>query len=99
MGANVGWNLPARYLLVVLPLIAVPLALVIQEIRITEYLRSAPGLVLVFAVAAVRDYHGLYPLGENPRIFGLRTTAVAFPNTHPPTLPTSYVLAPGLFPR
>jgi hypothetical protein len=98
VGANVGWNLPARYLLVVLPLIAVPLALVIQEIRITRVV-FVPLLALsfVFAVAAVRDYHGLYPLGENPRIFGLRTTAAAFPNTVPPTLPTSYVLAPGLF--
>jgi hypothetical protein len=98
VGANVGWNLPARYLLVLLPLIAVPLALVIQEIRITRIVFfPLLAMSLVFAVAAVRDYQGLYPLGEKPRIFGLRTTAAVFPNTRAPRLPTSYVLAPGLF--
>ena len=98
VGANVGWNLPARYLLVVLPLIAIPLAVVIQEIRVTRVV-FVPllALSLVFAVAAVRDYQGLYPLGEKPRMFALRTTADVFPNTRAPTLPTSYVLDPGAF--
>jgi hypothetical protein len=98
VGANVGWGLPARYLLIVLPLIAVPIALVIQEIRITR-VAFVPLLALsfVFAVSAVHDYQGLFPLGEKPRMFGLRTTADAFPNTRPPNLPTSYVLPAGRF--
>jgi hypothetical protein len=95
---NVGWGLPARYLMIMIPLIAVPLALVIQEIRPARFV-FGPLLALsfVFAAAAVNDYQGLYPLGDKPRIFALRTTAAAFPNTHPPRLPTSYVLAPGRY--
>jgi hypothetical protein len=98
VGANVGWGLPARYLLIVLPLIAVPLALVIQEIRITR-VAFVPLLALsfVFAVSAVHDHQGLFPLGEKPRMFGLKTTAVAFPNTRPPNLPTSFTLPAGWF--
>jgi hypothetical protein len=98
VGANVGWGLPARYLIIVIPPIAVPMALVIQEIRTTRFV-FVPllALSLVFAAASVHDYHGLYPLGEKPRIFGLRTTAALFPNTRPPDLPTSYLLAPGLY--
>jgi hypothetical protein len=98
VGANVGWGLPTRYLLIVIPLIAVPLALVIQEVRITRVV-FAPLLALsfVFAASAIHDYQGLFPLGEKPRMFGLRTTAVAFPDTRPPTLPTSFVVAAGQF--
>jgi hypothetical protein len=98
VGTNVGWGMPARYLIIVIPLIAIPIALVIQEIRIAR-IAFVPflALSLVFAVAAVDDYQGLYPLGEKSRIFGLRTTAAAFPNTVPPQLPTSFVLPPGQF--
>jgi hypothetical protein len=97
-GPNVGWGLPARYLIILIPLIAVPLALVIQQIPISR-IAFVPllALSLVFAAAAVDDYQGLYPIGEKPRIFGLRTTADAFPNTLPPQLPTSFVLAPGQY--
>jgi hypothetical protein len=98
VGANVGWGLPARYLIIVIPLIAVPIAVVIQEIR-TARIVFVPlfALSLLFALAAINDYQGLFPLGEKPRIFALRTTAAAFPNTRPPRLPTSFVVAPGQF--
>jgi hypothetical protein len=97
-GPNVGWGLPARYLLIVIPLIAVPIAVAIQEIRLTRIVfLPLLALSLVFAVAAVDDYQGLYPIGDKSRIFGLRTAAAAFPNTRPPVLPTSYVLAPGQY--
>jgi hypothetical protein len=97
-GPNVGWGFPARYLIILIPLIAIPLAVVIQDVRAARIV-FVPLLVLslVFAVAAVDDYQGLYPIGEKPRIFGLRSTAAAFPNTRPPQLPTSFVLAPGQF--
>jgi hypothetical protein len=96
VGANVGWGLPARYLIIVIPLIAVPLALVVQEIR-TARIVFVPLLAvsLLYAAVAVNDYQGLFPMGEKPRMFGLRTTAAVFPNTRPPKLPTSYVLTPG----
>jgi len=97
-GPNVGWGFPARYLIILIPLIAIPIAVVIQDVRVAR-IAFVPLLVLslVFAVAAIDDYQGLYPLGEKPRIFGLRTTAGVFPNTRPPELPTSFVLAPGQF--
>ena len=97
-GPNVGWGFPARYLMIVIPLVAIPIAVVIQDVRAAR-IAFVPllALSLVFAVAAVDDYQGLYPIGEKPRIFGLRTTAAAFPNTRPPQLPTSFVLTPGQF--
>ena len=96
VGANVGWGLPARYLIIVIPLIAVPLALVVQEVR-TARIVFVPLLAvsLLFAAVAVNDYQGLFPLGEKPRMFALRTTAGVFPNTRPPKLQTSFVLTPG----
>jgi hypothetical protein len=99
VGPNIGWQFPGRYPMIVIPLIAIPIALVIQEVRVARVV-FVPlfGGSLLFAVVAIADFHGLYPLGDKPRIFGLRTTAVAFPNTQPPHLPTSFTLAPGLFP-
>jgi hypothetical protein len=94
-----GWGLPARYLLIVIPLIAVPIAVVIQQVRLARFV-FVPLLAgsLVLAVAAVRDFQGLYPAGERQTIFGLRSTATAFPVTLPPLPATNFTLAPGQHP-
>jgi hypothetical protein len=98
-GPGVGWGLPARYPMIVIPLIAIPIALVVQEVRVARVV-FVPLLAgsLVFAGAAIADYQGLYPIADKPRIFGLRTTAVAFPTTRPFRLVKSFVLAPGQVP-
>jgi hypothetical protein len=94
-----GWGLPARYLIIVIPLIAVPIAVAIQQVRLARIV-FVPLLAgsLVFGVAAVGDYQNLYPAGERQRIFGLRSIAPAFPVTLPPQPPTSFSVAPGQFP-
>jgi hypothetical protein len=99
-GPVVGWGFPARYPMIVVPLIAIPIALVIQEIRPARVI-FVPLFAgsLFFAAMAIGDYQGLYPLGDKPRIFGLHTTAAAFPNTLPPDLPTSFKLSPGQAPH
>jgi hypothetical protein len=91
-----GWGLPARYLIIVIPLIAVPIAVAIQQIRAARvvFLPLLAGS-LVFAVAAVRDHLDLYPVGERQRIVGLRSIAPAFPVTLPPEPPKTFTLAPG----
>jgi hypothetical protein len=95
-----GWGLPARYLLIVIPLIAVPIAVAIQQIRLARVV-FVPLLAgsLIFTVAAIRDFEGLYPAGERQRIVGLRSIATAFPVTLPPLPPTSFALSPGQAPR
>ena len=45
-----GWGLPARYPMIVIPLIAIPIALLIQHVRVTRFLY----VPLCAAVAAVR---------------------------------------------
>jgi len=91
-----GWGLPARYLIIVIPLIAVPLALVIQQIRLARIV-FVPLLAgsLFFAVAAVHNYLGLYPVGERQAIVGLRSIATAFPVTLPPQPARYLTVAPG----
>jgi hypothetical protein len=99
LGPNVGWNLPARYLLVVIPLIAVPIAIVIQDVRFTRIpFALLLACSLVFAAATIRDYQGLYPIGEVPRIFGIRQLAPLFPNNRRPTFPRTYTNTPGELP-
>jgi hypothetical protein len=94
-----GWGLPARYLLIVIPLIAVPIALAIQQIRLARVV-FVPLLAgsLLLAAAAVRDFEGLYPAGERQRIVGLRSIAPAFPVTLPAQPPTSILITPGQSP-
>jgi hypothetical protein len=91
-----GWGLPARYLLIVIPLIAVPIAVVIQQIRLTRVV-FVPLLAgsLILTVAAVRDFQNLYPAGERQQILGLRSIATAFPVTLPPQPATSLGVIPG----
>ena len=96
VGPSVGWGFPARYPMIVIPLIAIPLAVVIQELRAALFIFwPLLALSLVFAVAAVRDYQGLYPASQTQKIFGLRSTATAFPITIRVQAPTTYMQAPG----
>jgi hypothetical protein len=90
-----GWQFPARYLLIIVPLVAVPIALAIQRLRLARIV-FVPLLAgsLVFAVAAVRNHEALYP-GEKQRIFGLRSIAPAFPVTRPAEAPTSFAITAG----
>jgi hypothetical protein len=92
----IGFGLPARYLIIVIPLIAIPLAVAIQHIRAARIV-FFPLLAcsLVFAVAAVRDFEWLYPVVEKPRVFGLRSVATAFPNPREHGFPTSFSHAAG----
>ena len=94
-----GWGLPARYLLIVIPLVAVPIAVAIQQIRLARFV-FVPLLAgsLILAVAAVRDFSGLYPAGERQTILGLRSIAPAFPVTLPPRPLTDFTLSPGQHP-
>jgi hypothetical protein len=96
IGPSVGWGFPARYPMIVIPMIAIPLAVAIQELRAARFIFwPLLALSLVFAVAAIRDYQGLYPASQTQQIFGLRSTATAFPITIRVQAPTSYTLAPG----
>jgi hypothetical protein len=101
-GPLAGWHLPARYLVVVLPLIAVPMALLIETVRPARFaFYPLLAVSLVFAAAAIHMYQGLYPVGVKPRIFGARTTAPLFPITSHSSftgLRTSFTLAPGQAP-
>jgi hypothetical protein len=98
-GPAAGWGLPARYLIIVIPLISIPIALVLQEVRIMR-LVFLPLLVfsLLIAVDAVRDPLLLYPAGAHPRVFGIRSTAFLYPYPLPPQQPTTFVLTPGQIP-
>ncbi len=95
----IGWGLPARYLILVIPLIAVPIALVIQQVRAARIV-FVPllGVSLAFAAASVPDFEWLYPVGETPRTRGVRSIATAFPTTRDLPFFTSFTLAPGQFP-
>jgi hypothetical protein len=99
VGPSIGFGFPARYPMIVIPLIAIPISVAIEHVRAARVV-FFPLLAgsLVFAGAAVADYQGLYPVGDKQRIFGLRSTAPAFPTTLRPELPTSFTLAPGQSP-
>jgi hypothetical protein len=96
---NVGWGLPARYLIPFIPLIAIPIAVLLQHVRASRIL-FVPLLAgsLVIAVAAARDHHGLYPIDDSSRIYGVRSMAHLFPIPLPPYPPSSFVLQPGQYP-
>ena len=99
VGPNVGWGLPARYPMIVIPLISIPLAVALQGLRAARVI-FVPLLAVsfVFAVAAVRDYGWLYPIDGTQHIFGMRSTAPAYPVTSEPQPPVSFTLAPGGWP-
>jgi hypothetical protein len=95
----VGWGFPARYMLIVIPLIAVPIALVLQEVRISRVL-FFPLLAfsLVVSAAFAHDYLRAYPVGDKPRVFAVRSLASLFPVVNSPLLTTAFTHKPGLFP-
>jgi hypothetical protein len=95
VGTGSGFGMPARYPMILVPLIAVPLAVAIQKVRVARVV-FVPLLAvsMVFAVAAVRDYALLYP-AEIQRIFGMRSTASAFPKLNEFEWQQSFTLAPG----
>jgi hypothetical protein len=94
-GPGSGFGMPARYPMIIVPLIAVPLAVAIQKVRVARVI-FVPLLALsiVFAVAAIRDYRALYP-AEIQRIFGMRSTASAFPVLNDFRWQESFTVAPG----
>jgi hypothetical protein len=96
---NVGWGFPARYLIPVLPLIAIPIAVVLQHVRASRLL-FVPLLAgsLWFGVAAARDHEGLYPIDDGPRISGVHSIANLFPIPLPAHPPSSFELQPGQYP-
>jgi hypothetical protein len=99
VGPGVGFGFPARYPMIVVPLIAVPLAVAIQKVRAALVI-FVPLLAVsvIFAVAAARDYGQLYPSNVQ-HIFGMRSTAPAFPVLNVVQVPVSFTLAPGSPPR
>jgi hypothetical protein len=96
---NVGWGFPARYLIPVLPLIAIPIAVALQHVRAARLL-FVPLLAgsLWFGIAAARDWEGLYPIDDAPRISGVHSIAHLFPIPLPAHPPSSFVLQPGQYP-
>jgi hypothetical protein len=93
---SIGWAYPARYIIIVIPLVAIPLAVALQHVRAARIL-FVPLLAasLVFAVAAVRHPLALYPIAAKPRLFGIEQVAGAFPSPRDLGFPTSFVVSPG----
>jgi hypothetical protein len=95
VGPGSGFGLPARYPMILVPLIAVPLAVAIQKLRVARVVFvPLVAVSIVFAVAAVRDYSLLYP-AEIQRIFGMRSTASAFPDLNEFQWAEVFTVAPG----
>jgi hypothetical protein len=95
-GPDIGFGFPARYLIPVIPLVAVPLALAAQEVRWSRFVfYPLLAVSLLVSLAAVHEPAYLYPAGEKPRIFGLRSADEVFPRTNPVPSPISYVQRPG----
>jgi hypothetical protein len=92
VGTGVGFGLPARYPMIVIPLIAVPLGVAIQNLRVARVV-FVPLLAvsIVFAVAAVRNFGLLYP-SDIQHIVGMRSTAPAFPELAGVQAPVSFTL-------
>jgi hypothetical protein len=95
VGPGSGFGLPARYPMILVPLIAVPLAVGIQKVRVARVI-FVPllALSLVFAVAAIRNYHLLYP-AEVQRVFGMRSAASAFPSLNEYQWQQAFNMVPG----
>jgi hypothetical protein len=99
IGQPTGYEFPARFLLVVIPLVAIPLAIVLERVRVARFVFVPLFAVsLVFALSAARDHVSLYPLlGDRytARLFGVRSIQTAFPDTSGDRAPTSFVLRPA----
>ena len=78
VGTGVGLGLPARYPMIIVPLIAVPLAVAIQRVRVARVVFIPLfALSFIFAVAAVGILFCYIPATQS--IFGIRSIATAFP--------------------
>jgi hypothetical protein len=98
VGTGVGFGLPARYPMIIVPLIAVPLGVAIQHLRVARVV-FVPLLAvsIIFAVAAVRNFELLYP-SDIQRTVGMRSSAPAFPELAGVRAPLSFVLTPDAAP-
>ncbi len=99
-GIDIGWMFPSRLLVPIIPLIAIPIALAIQEVRASRFVFfPLLAVSLAFGVASVAEHSYLYAADDKPRLSGARTTADLFPITNPGIFQfaTSYVVAPGEF--
>src|SRR5262245_38368124 len=92
----IGWGYPARYIEIVIPLIAIPIAVALQHVRVARVL-FVPLLAfsLFIAVNAIRNPLWLYPIAEKTRLPGTEQIAAAFPSPRDLGFPTSAVLNPG----
>jgi hypothetical protein len=101
-GVPAGTGFPARYLVTVIPLVAVPLALVIDTVREARIVFFPLLLVSgVIAIAALIDYQSLYPFARErhheARLFGVRSIQTAFPRPLVYPLGNSAIDNPGDF--
>ena len=98
-GLVAGFAFPARFLVVFVPLIALPLAAALESVR-TARIAFVPlfAVSLLLAAAGVRRDEFLYPFPEGDRIpariAGLRAVERAFPDTRPVDRPTSTSTGP-----
>ena len=91
-GLPLGFSFPGRILLVVIVLVAVPLVVVLERVRLARLL-FYPLLLgsLVFAAAGVLHHDNLYPsLGDRwvAQLAGVRSIQTAFPDLRPASPPT-----------
>ena len=99
-GIDIGWMFPSRLLVPLIPLIAIPIALAVQEVRASRFVFfPLLAVSLAFAVASVAEHSYLYAADDKPRLSWARTTADLFPITNPGIFQfaTSYVVSPGEF--
>lgn len=100
-GLEPGWTFPARFLLVFIPLVAIPLALLLEtvwESRLLFVPLLALSLYISWGVLGT-GYTLLYPSGfdrHEPSNFPpVRHIQTAFPNMRPVILPTEARISPG----
>jgi hypothetical protein len=101
-GLAPGFGFPARFLVIFVPLVAIPLAVALESLRDARLVYFPLAIAsLVIAAAAVLEHERLYPLQIGPhypaRVFGVRSIQTMFPDTRPVAVPTSAVVHPGDF--
>jgi len=101
-GIPVGWSFPARYVLVFIPLAAVPLAILLEavwESRILFVPLLAVTVYVSYSLLGHTAYTLLYPSGtdrhEPSRFPAVRHFQTVFPNMRPPELRTEAKVVPA----
>jgi hypothetical protein len=105
-GTPAGTTFPGRYLLVVIPLVAVPLALLLDRVREARYVFVPLAVLsLVISIGAVRNHDDLYPFaldrGHTARLAVVGELQTLFPRPRevPDYLVPSFAAArPNEFP-